>query len=165
MYCMYMTASVQRKRKEEGEMKINGYLSYAAIMALSAVLLIGCSPKADTTSPEERVFIKMVDKTAAKLDLDEDQKVQLERLKMDVRKHFQEGKREKDEVLMKIKAEARKEAPEIRNMTSLLQGMLRDETERINQAFDLILGFQNNLNEAQKEKLAQMISDWVAKWD
>jgi len=146
-------------------MKINGYLSYAAIMALSAVLLIGCSPKADTTSPEERVFIKMVDKTAAKLDLDEDQKVQLERLKMDVRKHFQEGKREKDEVLMKIKAEARKEAPEIRNMTSLLQGMLRDETERINQAFDLILGFQNNLNEAQKEKLAQMISDWVAKWD
>jgi hypothetical protein len=28
-----------------------------------------------------------------------------------------------------------------------------------------MLGFQDNLNEVQKEKLAQMISDWVAKWD
>jgi hypothetical protein len=146
-------------------MKIGGYLSYAAIVAISAFLLIGCCPKPDTASQEERVFIKMVDKTAAKLDLDEDQKVQLERLKMDIRKHFQEGKGEKNKDLMKIKAEARKEDPEIHTMTSLLQGMLRDETERINQAFDLMLGFQNNLNEVQKERLAQMISDWVAKWD
>lgn len=146
-------------------MKIKRYLSYAAIVAFSAVLLIGCFPKPDTASQAERVFIKMVDKTAAKLDLDEDQKIQLEQLKMDIRKHFQEGKGKKDEGLMKIKAEAKKENPEIRNMTSLLQGVLQDETERINQAFDLMLGFQNNLNEAQKEKLAHMISDWVAKWD
>ncbi len=146
-------------------MKVNGYLSYAAIVALSAVLLIGCCPKADTTSRAEKVFIKMVGKTAAKLDLNEDQKVQLEQLKSDIRKNFQEGKGERNEALMKIKEEGKKENPEIRRMTSLLQEMFRDETERINQAFDLMLGFQNNLNEAQKEKLAQMIADWVAKWD
>jgi hypothetical protein len=50
-------------------------------------------------------------------------------------------------------------------MTSLLQGLLRDETERINGAFDLMLDFQTSLNEAQKNKLTEMISDWVAKWD
>lgn len=146
-------------------MRINGHLSYAAIVALSAVLLIGCRPKADTTSQAEKVFIKMVDKTAKKLDLNEDQTVQLERLKMDIRENFREAKKAKNEALVKIKEEGKKESPEIREMTSFLQGMFRDETERINQAFDLMLGFQDNLNEAQKEKLAQMISDWVAKWD
>jgi hypothetical protein len=113
----------------------------------------------------EKVFIKMVDKTAAKLDLNQEQESQLEQLKMDIRKNFQEGKREKNEALMKIKKEGEKEIPEINQMTFLLQGMLRDETERITQAFDLMLGYQTNLNEAQKEKLTQMISDWVAKWD
>ena len=116
-------------------------------------------------SRAEKVFVKMVDKTAAKLDLNEDQKIQLERLKMDIRKNFQEGQGEKNEALMKIKEEGKKETPEIREMTSLLQGLFRDETERINRAFDLMLDFQTSLNEAQKKKLTQMISDWVAKWD
>ena len=146
-------------------MRINGYLSYAAIVALSATLLIGCRPKVDTTSQAEKVFIKMVDKTAKKLDLNEDQTVHLERLKSDIRENFREAKKAKNEALVKIKEEGKKESPEIREMTSLLQGMFRNETERINQAFDLMLGFQDNLNEAQKKKLAQMISDWVAKWD
>ena len=48
-------------------------------------------------------------------------------------------------------------------MTSLLQGSFQDEAKRINQAFDLMLAFQNNLNEAQKKKLTQMISEWVKK--
>ena len=112
-----------------------------------------------------RVFIKMVDKTAGKLALNEDQKIRLERLKVDIRKNFQEGRREKNEGLMRIKEEGKKENPEIREMTSLLQELFRDETERINGAFDLMLDFQTNLNEAQKGKLTQMISDWVAKWD
>jgi len=146
-------------------MKINAHLLCAAIVALSAVLLIGCRPKADTTSQAEKVFIKMVDKTAKKLDLDEGQRVQLERLKKDIRENFREAKKAKNEALVKIKEEGKKESPEIREMTSLLQGMFRDETERINQAFDLMLGFRDNLDEAQKKKLAQMISDWVAKWD
>jgi len=119
----------------------------------------------DTMSKAERVFIKMVDKTAGKLDLNEDQKIQLERLKLDIRKNFQEGRREKNEGLMRIKEEGKKENPEIRQMTSLLQELFRDETERINGAFDLMLDFQTNLNEAQKGQLTQMISDWVAKWD
>jgi hypothetical protein len=50
-------------------------------------------------------------------------------------------------------------------MTSLLQGMLGDETQRFNKAFDLLLGFQSNLNEVQKKKLTQMISEKVKKWD
>ena len=49
-------------------------------------------------------------------------------------------------------------------MTSLLQESLRVETQRINGAFDLMLGFQENLNDNQKKKLGQMISEWVGKW-
>jgi uncharacterized membrane-anchored protein YjiN (DUF445 family) len=113
----------------------------------------------------EKLFIKMVDKTAGKLDLNEDQKMKLEGLKTDIRKNFQEGGKEKKETLMKIKEEGMKENPDIQKMTSLLQGMLRDETQRINKAFDLMVGFQSNLNEAQKKKLTQMISEWVKKWD
>ena len=146
-------------------MKLNRYLSYSAIVILLGVLFIGCRPRMDTMSKAEKVFIKMVDKTAAKLDLNEDQEIQLERLKMDIRKNFQEGQREKNEALMKIKEEGKRETPEIREMTSLLQGLFRDETERINRAFDLMLDFQASLNEAQKKKLTQMISDWVTKWD
>ncbi len=146
-------------------MKLNRYIYYAAIGVLLGVIFVGCRPRMDTMSKAERVFIKMVDKTAGKLDLNEDQKIQLERLKLDIRKNFQEGRREKNEGLMRIKEEGKKENPEIRQMTSLLQELFRDETERINGAFDLMLDFQTNLNEAQKGKLTQMISDWVAKWD
>jgi uncharacterized membrane-anchored protein YjiN (DUF445 family) len=113
----------------------------------------------------EKMFIKMVDKTAGKLDLNEDQKVKLEGLKAEIRKNFQEGQKEKKESLLKIKEEGIKENPDIQKMTSLLQGSFRDEAQRLNQAFDLMLGFQSNLNEAQKKKLTQMISDWVKKWD
>jgi F0F1-type ATP synthase membrane subunit b/b' len=116
-------------------------------------------------SKAEKVFVKMVDRTAKKLDLNEEQKIQLEQLKLDIRKNFQEARTEKNEVLMRIKDEAKKENPEIREMTSLLQGMLRDDTERINRTFDLMLDFQTNLREPQEEKLVQMISDWVGKWD
>jgi hypothetical protein len=146
-------------------MKSNWYLRVLVIAILLGGLFIGCRPRVDTMAKAEKVFIKMVDKTAAKLDLNQEQESQLEQLKMDIRKNFREGKREKNEALMKIKKEGEKETPEINQMTSLLQGMLRDETERISQAFDLMLGYQTNLNEAQKEKLTQMISDWVAKWD
>jgi len=146
-------------------MKLNRYIYYVAIGVLLGFIFVGCRPRMDTMSKAERVFIKMVDKTAGKLDLNEDQKIQLERLKLDIRKNFQEGRREKNEVLLKIKEEGKKENPEIRGMTSLLQELFRDETERINGAFDLMLDFQTNLNKAQKGKLTQMISDWVAKWD
>jgi len=146
-------------------MKFNRYISYAASVALLGVLFIGCRPRIDTMAETEKIFIKMVDRAAAKLDLNEDQKIQFERLKSDIRENFQEGQKEKKDTLTRIKDEGKKEDPEIRQMTSLLQGLLRDETERINGAFDLMLDFQTSLNEAQKNKLTEMISDWVAKWD
>jgi hypothetical protein len=127
--------------------------------------VIGCKPRIDTMAKAEKIFIKKVDKTARKLDLNEDQKMKLESLKAEIRKNFQEGGKEKKEALTKIKEEGMKENPDIQKMTSLLQGMLGDETQRFNKAFDLLLGFQSNLNEVQKKKLAQMISDKVKKWD
>jgi hypothetical protein len=151
--------------EEEAEMKFSRHLLYGAVVFLLTALIIGCCPRIEPMSKAEKVFVKMVDKTAAKLDLNEGQKVQLERLKMDIRKNFQDGLREKNEALMEIKAEGKKEALEIRQMTSLLQGVLRNDTERINRAFELMLGFQNTLDAGQNKKLAQMISDWVAKWD
>jgi hypothetical protein len=116
-------------------------------------------------SKAEKIFVKKVDKTAKKLDLNEDQKMKLEGLKAEIRKNFQEGGRDKKEALAKIKEEAMKGNPDIQKMTSLLQGMLRDEIGRFNKAFDLLLSFQSNLNEGQKRKLTQMISEHVKKWD
>lgn len=113
----------------------------------------------------EKMFIKMVGKTAGKLDLNEDQKTKLEGLKAEIRKNFQEGQKEKKEPIRKIKEEGMKENSDIQKMTSLLQGSFRDEAQRLNRAFDLMLDFQSNLNEAQKKKLTQMISEWVKKWD
>jgi hypothetical protein len=136
-----------------------------AIAIILGGLLIGCKPRMDTMSTAEKLFIKMVVKTAGKLDLNEDQKMKLEGLKTEIRNNFKEGGKEKKETLAKIKEEGIKENPDIQRMTSLLQGSFQDEAKRINQAFNLMLGFQSNLNEAQKKKLTQMISKRVKKWD
>jgi hypothetical protein len=128
-------------------------------------LVVGCKPRIDTMSKAEKIFIKKIDKTAGKLDLNDDQKAKLEGLKAEIRKNFQEGSKEKKEALTKIKEEAMKENPDIQKMTSLLQGMLKDEIQRYNKAFDLLLGFQSNLDEAQKKKLTQMVSERVKEWD
>jgi uncharacterized membrane-anchored protein YjiN (DUF445 family) len=146
-------------------MKGNRYLRGLMVLVLLGFLLIGCHPKIDLMSKAEKIFIKMVDKAAAKLNLNEEQKTQLGQLKMDIRKNFREGQVEKKETLKKIKEEGMKENPDIQKMTSSLQESLRDEAQRINQAFDLMLGYQKNLNEDQKKKLTQMISEWVKKWD
>lgn len=146
-------------------MKLNRYFIYFMAAIFLGGLVVGCKPRVDTMSKAEKIFIKKIDKTAGKLDLNEDQKMKLEGLKAEIRKNFQEGGKDKKEALMKIKEEATKENPDIQKMTSLLQGMLGDETQRFNKAFDLLLGFQNNLNEAQKKKLTEMISEKVKKWD
>jgi len=135
------------------------------VVILFGTLLAGCHPKIDTMAEAEKVFVKMADKTAAKLELNQDQKILLEKLKLDLRKNFQEGRIEKKESMLKIKEEAGKESANIQKMTSLLQGSFREETQRINGGFDLMLAFQKNLNDDQKKKLNKMISDWVAKWD
>jgi hypothetical protein len=135
------------------------------VVILFGILLAGCHPKIDTMAEAEKVFVKMADKTAAKLELNQDQKILLEKLKLDLRKNFQEGRIEKKEAMLKIKEEGGKETANIQKMTSLLQGSFQEGTQRINRGFDLMLDFQKNLNDDQKKKLNKMISDWVAKWD
>jgi hypothetical protein len=135
------------------------------VVILFGVLLAGCHPKIDTMAEAEKVFVKMADKTAAKLELNQEQKILLEKLKLDLRKNFQEGRIEKKEAMLKIKEEGARESANIQKMTSLLQGSFREGTQRINRGFDLMLDFQKNLNDDQKKKLNKMISDWVAKWD
>ena len=142
----------------------NRKLVYLLAVVLLGISFAGCHPRMDTMNAAEKIFIKMVAKTAGKLDLNADQKAQLEQLKLNIRKNFQEGQVERKEALAKIKQEGLKENPDIQKMTSLLQESLQAETKRINRAFDLMLEFQKNLNESQNKKLAQMITEWVAKW-
>ena len=136
-------------------------VGYACAAVLLAGFLVGC--QGNLMSQSEKLFIRMVNKTAGKLDLNEDQKVQLERLKMDIRKNFVEGQEEKDEAAAKIREEGGKENPDTQKMSSQLKELLRNETERMNRAFDLTLNFQSNLNDIQKKKLTQMITKWVTE--
>ena len=145
-------------------MKDHRYLIYLSVAILLGGLFAGCRPRMDVMAKAEKIFIKMIDKTAHKLDLSEDQKTKLENLKLDIRKNFQEGQLEKKNALTRIKEEGIKDNPDIRKMTSTLQESFLDETRRINRAFDLMLSFQANLNEDQKKRLTKMISDWVAEW-
>ena len=146
-------------------MKWTRTLISIVVVGLFGIALAGCHPKIDTMAEAEKVFVRMADKTAAKLELNQDQKILLEKLKLDLRRNFQEGRIEKKEAMLKIKEEGGKETANIQKMTSLLQGSFREETQRINGGFDLMLAFQKNLNDDQKKKLNKMISDWVAKWD
>lgn len=139
---------------------MNRFFIYFFAAVLLAGLLVGCQPGEDMAE-SEKLFIKMVDKTAGKLDLDENQKIQLEQLKVDIRKNFREGRKEKKEAAAKIKEEGTKQNPDNKKITSLLRGIIQNETERIKRAFGLMLDFQNNLNVVQKKKLTQMISKWV----
>jgi hypothetical protein len=152
-------------RKEEKAMRLNRYIILGMAGILLGGLVIGCKPRMDTMAKAEKLFIKMIDKKAAKLDLNSDQKAKLEQLKMDIRKNFQEGQKEKNEALRKIKEEGTKENPDIQKMTSIFQGIIRGEAQSINQGFDLLLGYQKNLNEAQKKKLTRMITERIKKWD
>ena len=146
-------------------MKRSRFFLYLMLAVFLVGGVIGCKPRIDTMSKAEKIFIKKIDKTAGKLELNEDQKGKLEGLKAEIRKNFQEGAKEKKEALAKIKEEAMKENPDVAKMTSLLQGMLRNEADRLNKGFDLMVGFESNLNDTQKKKLTEMISKYVKKWD
>ena len=133
--------------------------AFAVVLFLG--LFVGC--QGNIMSQSEKLFINMVNKTAGKLDLNENQKVQLERLKMEIRKNFMDGQIEKEEAALKIKEEGMRENPDTQKMSSQLQGLLRNEMERINRGFDLTLKFQSNLNDDQKKRLIPMISKWVTE--
>lgn len=147
------------------EMKLSRYFIYLMAAIFLGGLVVGCHHRTDLMAAAEKVFVKKIDKAAGKLDLSEDQKAKLEGLKAEVRNNFEEGRKENREAWMKIKEEAAKENPDIQKMTPLFQGILRDDAQRLNNAFDLLIGFQSNLNDAQKKKLTQMISEKVKKWD
>jgi len=136
-------------------------INCAFAVVLCSGLFVGC--QGNIMSQSERLFIRMINNTAGKLDLNEAQKVQLERLKMEIRKNFMDGQIEKEEAALKIKEEGMRENPDTQKMSSQLQGLLRNEMERINRGFDLTLKFQSNLNDDQKKKLVQMISKWVTE--
>ncbi len=146
-------------------MKQSRYLIYLMAVIFLAGFVVGCKPHHDMMSTAECGCIKMVNKTAKKLDLNDDQKAKLEGLKAEIHKNFQEGRAEEKGTFLKIKEEAMKENPDIGKMTALFQESTKAEAQRINRAFDLLLGFQSNLNDAQKKKLAEKISRWVKKWD
>ncbi len=141
------------------------FIICAALAVFLVGGVIGCHHRTDPMSAAEKVFVKKIDKTAKKLGLSEDQKAKLEGLKAEVRKNFEEGQKENREAWMKIREEAAKENPDIKKMTPLFQGILRNDAERFNKAFDLMVGFENNLNDVQKKKLAEMIAKHVKKWD
>ncbi len=145
-------------------MRLRNFFLYLMVLVFLGGLVAGCKPRHDMMAKAECGFIKMVNHTAKKLDLNEDQKAKLEGLKAEIHRNFQEGKLEKKGTFLKIKEEATKENPDIGKMTGLFQEATRAEAQRINRAFDLLLGFQSNLNDVQKKKLTQMISDWVKKW-
>src|SRR5512136_38625 len=102
-------------------------VGYACVVVLLTGFLVGC--QGNLMSQSEKLFIRMVNKTAGQLDLNEDQKVQLERLKMEIRKNFVEGQVEKDEAAVKIREEGRKENPDTQKMSSQLKELLRNEME------------------------------------
>ena len=136
-------------------------INCAFAVVLGWGLLVGC--QGNIMSQSEKLFIKMVNRTAGKLDLNENQRVQLELLKMDIRKNFLEGQKEKEEAALRIKEEGMKENPDTQKVSSLLQGLLRNEMEPMSRGFDLRLDFQSNLNDIQKKKLTQMMSKWVTE--
>ena len=146
-------------------MRLNRFFIYLMVIFFLGGFVVGCKHQHDMMSKAECGFIKMVDHSAKKLDLNEDQKAKLEGLKAEIHKNFQEGRIEKRQAFLKIKEEAIKENPDIGKMTGLFQESIKMEAQRINRGFDLLLGFQSNLNDTQKKKLTQMISDWVKKWD
>src|SRR4030043_1736667 len=112
-------------------------IGYTCAAFLFAGFLVGC--QGNLMSQSEKLFIKMVNKTAGKLDLDENQKVQLKRLKMDIRKNFVEGQEEKDEAAAKIRDEGRKENPDTQKRSSQLKELLPKEMRSEERAFDLTL--------------------------
>src|SRR5512136_1433540 len=119
-------------------MKLNRSLMVIVIVVILGGLFAGCCPRVDILLEAEKIFIKKVDKTGGKLDLNEDQKTKLEGLKAEIRKNFQDGAQQNKEALAKIKEENAKENPDIQKMTSLLQGMLRNESEHLSKGFDLL---------------------------
>jgi hypothetical protein len=139
-----------------------------ALVALLLILgagLVSCGAKMDDQRKVEAIFIKHLNKTAAKLELSIEQKTEFETLKAQIHQNFQEGRTQRQEAMEAIKREGAQQQPDVTQMTRLFQGVLSDKTQRINSTLDLMLEFSNKLDTPQREKLTAMISEWVARWN
>jgi hypothetical protein len=139
------------------------------VALVSALLIVGivltsCAPRIDNDRKVEAIFIKHLNKTAAKLALSPEQKVEFDRLKEQIHQNFQEGRIKRHEIIEAIRKEAAQQNPDITKMTLLFQGFISDEAQRINSTFDLMLEFNKKLDQSQRDKLTKIISDWVAHW-
>jgi uncharacterized protein HemX len=139
-----------------------------ALVALLLILgagLVSCGAQMDDQRKVEVIFIKHLNKTAAKLDLSPEQRTAFDNLKTRIHQNFQEGRTQRQEAMKAIKQEGAQQQPDVAQMTRLFQGVLSDKTQRINNTFDLMLAFSNKLDDPQRKKLSAMISDWVARWN
>jgi uncharacterized protein HemX len=139
-------------------------IALAALLLILGVSFLSCGAQMDDQRKVEVIFIKHLNKTAAKLELSPEQRTEFENLKARIHQNFQEGRTQRQETMEAIKREGAQQQPDVAQMTRLFQGVLSDKTQRINNTFDLMLEFSNKLTEPQREKLAAMISDWVARW-
>ena len=140
-------------------------IALVALVLILGVGLVSCGARMDDQRKVEAIFIKHLNKTAAKLALSPEQKTEFEHLKAQIHQNFQEGRTQRQEAMEAIKQEGVQQQPDVTQMTRLFQGVLSDKTQRINNTFDLMLEFSNKLDTPQKEKLIAMISDWVARWN
>jgi uncharacterized protein HemX len=140
-------------------------IALVAVLLILGVGLVSCGARMDDQRTVEAIFIKHLNKTAAKLDLSPEQKTEFENLKAQIHQNFQEGWTKRQEAMEAIKRAGAQQQPDVTQMTRLFQGVLSDKTQRINNTFDLMLEFSNKLDEPQREKLTAMISDWVARWN
>jgi predicted transcriptional regulator len=140
-------------------------IALAALLLIFGAGLFSCGAQMDEQRKVEAIFIKHLNKTAAKLELSAEQQAEFENLKEQIHQNFQEGRTTRQEIMEAIKREGAQQQPDVTHMTQLFQEVLSDKTQRINSTFDLMLEFSDKLDEPQREKLASMVSDWVARWD
>jgi uncharacterized protein HemX len=140
-------------------------IALVALLLIVGVGLVSCGAQMDDQRKVEVIFIKHLNKTAAKLDLRPEQRTEFATLKTQIHQNFQEGRTQRQEAMEAIKEEGAQQQPDVAQMTRLFQGVLSDKTQRINNTFDLMLAFSNKLDDPQRKKLSAMISDWVARWN
>jgi hypothetical protein len=140
-------------------------IALVALLFILGVGFVSCGARMDDQRKLEAIFIKHLNKTAAKLELSPGQKTEFETLKAQIHQNFQEGRTQRQEAMEAIKKEGVQQQPDVTQMTRLFQGVLSDKTQRINNTFDLMLAFSNKLDDPQREKLSAMISDWVGRWN
>ncbi|RLB06926.1 MAG: hypothetical protein DRG50_04285 [Deltaproteobacteria bacterium] len=146
-------------------MKRSTYMKSFVVFLLLGMVFASCCPKMDASTRVEATFIKMLERTAAKLKFSPEQYAEFVKLKAQIHKNFHQCWVKRREALRRIKEEGVREKPDVEKMTHLFQEVFNEEVYRINETFDLMVEFTAVLNEQQKRELARMISLWVSRWN